>query len=49
MHPNEMTTEQIVTELLQEIQGSLSEAEYAILYASEQRQDDFEVDYVEGM
>lgn len=31
MHPSEMTTQEIVAELLAEQQGSLSEAEYAIL------------------
>lgn len=31
MQPNEMTAAQIVAELLAEQQGSLSEAEYAVL------------------
>ncbi len=36
MNPNEMTTEQIVAELLAENNVPLSASEYAILYQAEQ-------------
>lgn len=49
MQPEFMTTEQIVAELLGEMQGSLSEAEYAVLYAAEQTADNQEFDYEVGI
>lgn len=47
--PEFMSTQEIVAELLAEHQGSLSEQEYAMLYASEQTADNQEFDYVEGV
>lgn len=40
MHPELMTTQEIVAELLAEQQGSLSEQEYAMLYANELSEED---------